>query len=95
MVALCSKTYHCIDEKSASSGKKSKLSSKGLQKHTNADVLGYEAYRRVLDTTIPSGGTNTGICTGPDVHVYTYVQDRKALSYVYAKRHVLAEGIHT
>ena len=95
MVALCSKTYHCIDENSASSGKKSKLSSKGLQKHTNADVLGYEAYRLVLDTTIPSGGTNTGICTGPGGHVYTYEQDRKALSYVYAKRHVLADGIHT
>ena len=42
MVALCSKTYYCWDSEG-----RDKLSSKGLQKVTNADGLAYKAYRRV------------------------------------------------
>ena len=97
MVALCSKTYHCMNDSGGadSSPKKSKLWSKGLQKRGNAQALSYEAYRQVLETTHPSGGTNTGIRTGPGGHVHSYEQDRKALTYLYAKRPVLADGIHT
>ena len=74
---------------------KKKLSSKDLQKSGNTQALIYEAYRQVLETTRSSGGTNIGIWTSPGGQLYSYEQDRKALTYIYAKRRVLANGIHT
>ena len=60
MVALSSKTYHCMNDNSnPDSLKKNKLSSKGLQKRENTQALSYEAFRQVLETTRSSGGTNT------------------------------------
>ena len=75
MVALSSKTYYCRDSQG-----QDKLSSKGLQKKANAISLTYETYRRVLSTGLPGGGVNRGIRVGLGVQVYTYRQERTALS---------------
>ena len=90
MVALSSKTYYCRDSQG-----QDKLSSKGLQKKANADSLTYEAYRRVLSTGRSDGGVNRGIRAGSGGQVYTYWQERTALSYVYLKSPVADDGIHT
>ena len=89
MVALSSKTYYCRDSQGQDK------SSKGLQKKANADSLTYEAYRRVLSTGLSGGGVNHGIRVGSGGQMYTYRQARTALSYVYLKRHVADDGLHT
>ena len=91
MIALCSKTYYCRNSEGGD-----KLSTKGLQKAPNADALTFEAYRRVLSTGQgPSGLANRGIRLGPGGRLYTYRQERAALSYLYIKRRVAGDGIHT
>ena len=90
MVALNSKTYYCRDSQG-----QDKFSSKGLQKKADADSLTYETYRRVLSTGLSGDGVNHGIRVGLNGQVYTYQQERTALSYVYLKRHVVDDGVHT
>ena len=90
MVALCSKTYYC---KGSPGGQENKFSCKGLQKNSN--TVTYEQYKRVLQTGRAEGGENRGIRSAPDGSVYTYKQARKALSYVYGKRKVAADGVTT
>ena len=89
MVALASKTYICHGES------KDKLSCKGLQKKNNDEVLNFDTYRKVLATRQTSGGINRGIKSTPNGHVYTYEQPRTSFSYLYVKRCVLDDGIHT
>ena len=90
MVALSSKTCYCRDCQG-----QDKLSSKGLQKKANANSLPYETYHRVLSKGLPGGGVNHGIRVGLGGQVYTYRQERTVLSYVYLKRRVSADGVHT
>ena len=90
MVALSSKTYYCRDSQG-----QDKLSSKGLQKKANDYTLTYETYRHVLFTGLSGGGVNQGIRVGPGGQVYTHWQERTGLSYVYLKRRVVDDGIHT
>ena len=89
MVALCSKTYFC----KGFEGREDKCSSKGLQKSNNN--LSYEQYAKVLETGRTASGTNKGIRCTSSGHVYTYEQDRAALSYLYCKRKVLGDGVTT
>ena len=91
MIALSSKTYHCMDDVSS----KEKLSSKGLKKDKNKTTLTYQSYHNVLMTRESTGGTNRGIKASPEGNVFTYAQPRSALTYLYAKRKVLGDGIHT
>ena len=82
-VGLCSKTYYCF-------GPTDKYSTKGLSnRHNDIDKV---AFLEVL--TNRRSGKNRGI----RVHhttVLTYVQDRAALTYFYAKRVVHEEGVST
>jgi G:T-mismatch repair DNA endonuclease (very short patch repair protein) len=90
MVALCSKTYYCTNKDLSD-----KFSCKGLQKRTNASKLTFDTYRKVLTTQQASGGVNRGIKATPGGQVYTYEQARASLSYLYVKRRVLDDGVHT
>ena len=84
-VGLCSKTYYCF-------GTTDKCSTKGLSKRQNA--FDKEAFLAVLTNRRSSSGTNRGF----RVHnssMMTYVQETAALTYVYGKCTVLADGITT
>ena len=84
IIALCSKTYYCF-------GEVNKASSKGLQASNN---LTKDRYLRVLQSRQSSGGTNRGFRTDGR-RMYTYSQDRRSLSYLYIKRPVRPDGVHT
>ena len=84
MISLCSKTYSL---KTADGG--CKISSKGLNKRALADP--HSAMKKVLETGISASGTNVGIRTH-NHEVYTYTQERNALSYFYCKRQVMEDG---
>ena len=92
MLCLCSRTYCCYD----SNSNKYKFSSKGLNKKTLEDCGDgpMAKYRKVLDEIINVTSTNRGFRT---VHhsAATYEQTKKRLSYVYPKRIVNVDGIHT
>ena len=88
MVALCSKTYYCFGEIEGD-----KLSCKGIQKKRND--LTKDQYLQVLETQKNGMGINKGFRAMPDGAVYTYVQTRHGLSYLYLKRKVLADGVST
>jgi hypothetical protein len=89
MVALNSKTYFGRSEVA-----KSKVSSKGLQKGRNADILVYDNYKRVLDTETSGGGENAGFRIR-DNDMWTYTQRKDALTYFYIKRKLLEDGVST
>ena len=89
MVSLCSKTYFCSHDT------ENKFSCKGLQKRNNTDVLNHSTYYEVLTKHKPAGGVNRGMKSTKQGHVYTYEQPRMSLSYMYAKRRVLDDGVHT
>lgn len=83
-VALSSKTYFC-------EGPDPKYACKGLSKRNN---LTFDTYRSVLNDKKSRGGTNKSIMyVGSDL--FTYEQQRDALSYFYAKRKVLPDGVST
>jgi hypothetical protein len=69
-----------------------KNSSKGLSKKTNSLTL--EHYRSVLTTKNPHSGINKGFVKKNN-KLYTYHQTRNALTYFYAKRKVLEDGVST
>ena len=84
-VGLCSKTYYCF-------GDKDKFSTKGLNKRNNE--IDKEVFLNVLKSRKNGVGTNRGFRT---VHgsIFTYVQERSALSYFYGKRRVQPDGVST
>ena len=84
IIALCSKTYYCF-------GEQDKYSSKGLQGSNN---LTKDRYLTVLQSRQSGGGVNRGFRTSGR-QMYTYSQHRRALSYLYIKRPVRPDGIHT
>ena len=88
IIALNSKTYFCWDNNTDSS----KSRAKGL-KH-NQNNLSRQTFLKVLESKQSFTGTNTGFIR-KGVQVYTYVQEKKALTYMYSKRHVLVDSIST
>ena len=92
MLCLCSKTYCCYDVTS----NKLKFSSKSLNKRVleQSSDGQLEKYRRVLNEKVNVTSNNTGFRTN-NQSLATYEQVRKGLSYLYPKRTVEADGVHT
>ena len=84
-VGLCSKTYYCF-------GATDKYSTKGLSKHHN-DIDG-DAILDVLTNRRSGSGKNRGFWVRRST-MLTYVQERAALTYFYAKRVVHEDGLTT
>ena len=70
----------------------SKRSTKGLNKRSNA--IGLQQFASVLRDRNAVEGVNTGFIKKNNA-LYTYSQRRAGLSYFYAKRRVLADGVST
>jgi hypothetical protein len=86
IISLCSKTYYCFGEAAA------KLSCKGISKRHN--TFQKTDFMDVLKNQASGRGINVGF----RVHnhqVLTYEQTRYGLSYFYAKREVLSDGVST
>ena len=75
-VGLCSKTYYCL-------GATDKYSTKGLSKRHN--TIDKETFLEVLTNRRSGSGKNRGFRVHKST-VLTYVQERAALTYFYAKR---------
>ena len=86
IVALNSKTYFCWGEG------KSKYSSKGLSKKSNA--LTKQEYMTVLKDKSTQGGINREFVI-KDHKTFTYTQQRSCLTYFYGKRIVSEDGVST
>lgn len=84
-VGLNPKTYFC------KGGDTDKLSTKGVQKQC---TITYEEFKRVLATGECVEKVNRGFVI-KNGSMMTYEMRRKALSYFYAKRKVLADGVTT
>ena len=89
--ALNSKVFH-IWKNLPDGTVKSKISCKGTQKSRND--LGKEHFSSVLDTKEPYFVKNVGFIKD-NLTLKTYTQTKVGLSHFYAKRKVLADGIHT
>ena len=69
-----------------------KYSSKGVSKrHLTAPMT---KFRTVLKTRKAQSGVNRGFRVRKN-DVFTYIQERRGFSYLYCKRKVLSDGIHT
>ena len=91
MVALCSKTYCCLDETSG----KVKISSKGINKNTLLNDTPMEKYLNVLLHQTEIETVNRGFRFIGKSKVCTYELKKNGLSYFYPKRKVKDDGIHT
>ena len=89
--ALNSKVFH-IWKNLPDGTIKSKTSCKGTQKSRND--LGKDHFSSVLDTQEPYLVENVGFIKD-NLTLKTYTQTKVGLSHFYAKRKVLADGIHT
>ena len=87
MWALNSKCY-------LGEGKKNKVAAKGIQRNLNQDLLKAPVFDNVLRTHEPAGGVNRGFRVRAG-SVWTYEQEKTSLTYLYIKRKVLDDGIHT
>ena len=87
IIALNSKTYCCWNEDDS----KTKVSSKGLSKR---NALKKQQFASVLQTKTPVSGTNKGFIKVGE-KTYTYTQKRSGLTYFYAKRQVMRDGVST
>ena len=84
-VGLCFKTYSCF-------GSVDKYSTKGLNKRQNE--IDKETFLAVLTQKRSGNGWNRGFRVRESA-VFTYVQERAALTYFYPKRKVLDDGLTT
>ena len=84
-VELCSKTYYCF-------GPTDKYSTKGLSKRHND--IDKNAFLEVLTNRRSGSGKNRGFRVRHST-VLTYVQERAAFTYFYAKRVVHEDGVST
>ena len=84
-VGLCSKTYYCF-------GATDKYSTKRLSKRHND--IDKDAFLDVLTNRRSGGGNNRGFRVRTST-VLTYMQERAALTYFYAKRMVLEDRVST
>lgn len=76
-------------------GRLVKCANKGLIKEQNKGIM-TEGLKRVMIDAQPICGTNISKRVHPmDKRVYTYQQDRTAISYLYVNRRILKDGIHT
>ena len=73
-------------------GDEDKHSCKGLQKTRNQ--LSRDIYLDVLKSQNPHEGVNRGF-RAVGGRMYTYTQTKRGLSYLYAKRKVLDDGVST
>ena len=87
MIGLCSKTYIVAR---ADGG--FKFSSKGISTRLVKEPL--QLFKNVLDTGKPASGRNKGF-RARNNGIYSYNQIRCGFSYLYCKRRVLDDGIHT
>lgn len=85
VIALCSKSYYCI-------GNNVKLSSKGISQRHNQ--LTEKDYMHVLMNQSISSATNMGFRVRGG-SVFTYIQKRKGLNYMYGKRIVSSDHVTT
>ena len=83
MIALCPKMYILRSEKDT------KVRSKGLQRGALSEPV--RVFREVLATGVPASGTNLGIRARGGT-MYTYSQERAAVSSFYCKRQVMKDG---
>ena len=74
-------------------GDKVKVSCKGTQQRRN--TLGKEHFEKLLQTKEPHKVENAGFIRGKDGVIKTYTQAKTGMSYFYAKRKVLADGVST
>jgi hypothetical protein len=88
IISLNSKTYYCWSD----DGDKPKCRSKGLSQKTN--ILQKGQFLSVLQNKESISGENKGFLKR-DNCIYTYSQIRNALTYFYAKRLVLDDGVTT
>ena len=84
--------YDRLRRLAAREAAESKRSTKGLNKRTNR--IGLRQFASVLEDRKSVEGVNTGFVKKNNV-LYTYNQRRAGLSYFYAKRRVLADGVST
>lgn len=84
-VALCSKSYYCF-------GDNVKFSAKGVNRSQNN--LSEDVYKDVLFNQNISLCTNKGF-QKKNESVYTYIQTKKGLNYMYCKRIVCPDHITT
>ena len=87
MVGLCSTTYAA----QATNGQV-KFSCKGVNKKRVGDPL--EQMTKVLETRTPASCINVGF-RAKDNQVFTYEEGRQGFSYLYCKRRLCDDGIHT
>lgn len=88
IVSLNSKTYYCWGE----NHEEDKYRSKGLSRRQNN--LTKEQFIDVLQEKSKVCGVNRGFRKISN-NMFTYAQQKSGLSYFYAKRKVLADGIST
>lgn len=69
-----------------------KFSSKGVSKRQLKAPMA--KFRWVLQTSRPQGGLNRGFRVRNNA-IFTYTQERRGFSYLYCKRKVMDDGIHT
>ena len=93
MICLNSKVYHIWkNDESLPADKRSKTSCKGTQKKRN-DII-KQHFISLLATTEPAEVENAGFVNTVD-GIKTYRQSKRGLSYFYAKRKVLSDGVTT
>jgi hypothetical protein len=85
-------TQHLKHQQEKRELNRQKNSSKGLSKRTN--TLTIRHYRSVLLNRKPKSGVNKGFVKKNN-KLYTYHQTRNGLTYFYAKRKVLEDGVST
>ena len=86
MICLNSKVYHIFNDK------EQKTSCKGIQKKRNN--LTRENFNQILETWQPISFENAGFIRDGN-QTKTYKQTKKGLTYFYAKRKVLSDGVST
>ena len=84
-IGLSSKTYYCF-------GGVDKFSTKGLNKTRNE--INKDKFMQVLTSRVSGTGVNRGFQV-KNSSMYTYVQERAALTYFYPKRIVIEDGVTT
>lgn len=93
IISLNSKTYFCWEEETSEDTDLTvKYRSKGLSRKQNK--LTRDQFMSVLSSKNSVSGENRGFCK-KDNQIFTYSQQRSGLSYMYAKRLVLEDGVTT
>ena len=92
MICLNSKVYHTWG-KYGQGDKNPKTSWKGVQQKRNEVLKSH--FLNVIQTQNPCNFENAGFVKDSEGTIKTYTQEKKGLSYFYAKRKVLSDGVTT